>query len=303
MAERKKYHGVVVPMATPVTADGDIDEAAVCRVIDHLIAGGTHGVFVVGTTGEGPSIPQDMRKRLVEVAVRHTGGRAVTYAGIPDNCPKASIEAAKSYLELGIDAVVAHLPGYYPLNAADMLAFFEQLSDGIPGPVMMYNIPITTHMSIPLETVDMLSRRENIIGLKDSEKNAERMQQAAEMWKDRADFSHLCGSAVLSAAALLAGSDGIVPSTGNIAPQPYSDLYEAACDGDRRKAESLQEETNKISRVYQAGRTLGQSLPALKVLMSEMGLCDDNVLPPLRRVTGPERARIVEEARKLGVLG
>jgi 4-hydroxy-tetrahydrodipicolinate synthase len=243
-----------------------------------------------------------MRKTLVNLTVRHTAKRAVTYAGIPDNCPEASIEAAKEYLDLGIDAVVAHLPAYYPLDAENMLRFFEKLADGIPGPVIVYNIPITTHMSIPLETVDRLSRRENVCGLKDSEKDPERMQKAAGMWKDRDDFSHLCGSAVLSAKALLAGSDGIVPSTGNFAPQIYHDLYLAAANGEKEKAENIQEKTNEISKVYQAGRTLGQSLPALKAIMSEMGLCTDHVLPPLRRITGGERDRIVETARTLGIL-
>lgn len=78
----KTYHGVIVPMVTPLTAQGDLDEPALRRIIDFLVTGGAQGIFVLGTTGEGPSIPRDMRFRVVHLALEYANGRAQVYAGI-----------------------------------------------------------------------------------------------------------------------------------------------------------------------------------------------------------------------------
>jgi 4-hydroxy-tetrahydrodipicolinate synthase len=102
-----------------------------------------------------------------------------------------------------------------------------------------------------------------------------------DLWKVRKDFSHLLGWAAKSAEALLAGSDGLVPSTGNVQPQLYADLYAASKNNDEVKAFSLQKISDELGNIYQSGRTLGESLWALKVLMKQAGLCETNVMPPI----------------------
>jgi 4-hydroxy-tetrahydrodipicolinate synthase len=146
-------------------------------------------------------------------------------------------------------------------------------------------------MSIPLDVVEKLSHHPNIIGLKDSEKNEERFKQAIGMWKDRDDFSHFTGSAALSTMALLLGSDGIVPSTGNFTPELYRELYEAGIAG----------KTNELGRIYQKDRVLSQSLAALKVIMNELGLCGEAVLPPLCKTGPKEKADILDKLAKAGI--
>ncbi|MHC4645374.1 MAG: dihydrodipicolinate synthase family protein [Planctomycetota bacterium] len=300
MAKENQYHGVVVPMVTPFTDSGQIDIEAAKRVTEHIVAGGACA-FVLGTTGEAASVPQEGRPAFVEAAIKQTAGRALTYAGIAGNCFKTSADAAKKYFDLGIDAVVANLPSYYPLTADHMLKYYEALADSVPGPLIVYNITITTHMSIPLDVVEKLSHHPNIVGLKDSEKNEERFKEAIGMWKDRADFAHFTGSAALSTMALLLGSDGIVPSTGNFTPKIYRDLYEAAIAGDADKANELQEKTNGLGRIYQKDRVLSQSLAALKVIMNELGLCGEAVLPPLVRTGAAEKADILHKLAKAGI--
>jgi 4-hydroxy-tetrahydrodipicolinate synthase len=226
----------------------------------------------------------------------------MVYAGIASNCLSASIEAAKKYFDLGVDAVVAHLPSYYPLAPDNMLRYFEDLAERVRGPLLLYNIPITTHISIPLDVIEKLSHHPKIVGLKNSENDPERMEEESRMCRDRSDFAHLCGCAVLSAKALLAGSDGVVPSTANFAPKPYREMYDAAVRGDADTTNRLQEETNELGKIYQKGRILSQSLPALKVIMSELGLCGDNVLAPLYRVSAEERAAIKDQLAKAGVI-
>ena len=300
MAKEKKYHGVVVPMVTPFTETGEIDIPAAERVTEHIVAGGACP-FVLGTTGEGASVPDSARPAFVEAVVKQTAGRIPTYAGIASNCLGNSIELAKKYFDLGMNAMVANLPSYYPLTADHMLKYYETLAESVPGPLMVYNITITTHMSIPLDVVEKLSHHPNVVGLKDSEKNEDRFKEAIGMWKNRQDFSHFAGSAALSTMALLLGSDGIVPSTGNFVPRVYRDLYEAAIAGDEDTANKLQEKTNELGKIYQKDRVLSQSLAALKVIMNELGLCGEAVLPPLCRTGDEEKADILDKLAKAGI--
>ena len=177
-------------MITPVTPHGELDEPAVRRVIDHLIEGGVSGIFILGTTGESASIPAAMKSRLVALTVEHTAKRVMVYAGISHNCLTYSVEAAQTFFELGVDVTVAHLPSYYELNPAEQEAYFITLSKNLTGPLMLYNIPITTHMSMPLGVIERLSKLTNIVGMKDSENDAARLANEINLFGQPAGLFH-----------------------------------------------------------------------------------------------------------------
>jgi 4-hydroxy-tetrahydrodipicolinate synthase len=158
---------------------------------------------------------------------------------------------------------------------------------------MIYNIPATVHMSIPLDVIDVLSQHPNIVGLKDSERNEERLQTALQWWAQRTDFSYFAGWAAQSAQSLLKGGDGIIPSTGNFAPGVYDELYKSATTGDQEKAFELQKQSDVLGNVYQGGKTLGESLWALKVLMKKEGLCDTYMMPPLHQLSREEEQKVI----------
>jgi 4-hydroxy-tetrahydrodipicolinate synthase len=288
---RQRYRGVVVPMVTPVKASGDLDEPAVRRVVDHLLDGGVDGVFVLGTTGEAASVPDDVRSRLVAVALEHVGDRATVYAGIGGNCLSRSVAAAEKYLDLGVDAVVAHLPSYYALQSAEQRAYYLNLAERIPGPLILYNIPITTHMSIDLEVVEELSEHPKIVGIKDSENEPGRLAELIERLGGQPDFALLVGVSALSAWSLGRGVDGIVPSTANLAPGTCSMLYRSALKGDATAAENCQRDVDGLNAAY-ADRPLATSLAALKFAMSLEGLCAPDVLPPLRTLSASEQNEV-----------
>ncbi|HMU57143.1 MAG TPA: dihydrodipicolinate synthase family protein, partial [Chitinophagaceae bacterium] len=155
------------------------------------------------------------------------------------------------------------------------------LADNISLPLFIYNIPATTHMSIPLSVIDELSQHKNIVGLKDSERSEERMLQALQLWRNRENFHYILGWAAKSAEALLNGADGLVPSTGNINPEIYEDMVAAFKSGDKERLYALQKLSDDYGALYQANRTLGESLHALKLLMQAKGICEEYVMPPL----------------------
>jgi 4-hydroxy-tetrahydrodipicolinate synthase len=292
---RDKYRGVVVPMVTPVTADGKIDVAAVTRIIE-FFAQNDVSPLLMGTTGEGNSVSSADGKILVETAVKAANGAIKVYAGLTGNCFSEQLRQAEAFTAAGADVIVATLPTYYALTEEQMYNYYATLADSIKGPLMLYNILATTHMSIPVNVIERLSHHPNIVGLKDSERDLDRMAACVAISKDRDDFSYFCGWAAQSAHSIAIGADGIVPSTANFVPEMFAELYQAAVRGDVNIANLLQDETNAIAKIYQQDRTLGQSLTALKVMMSTRGLCEPFMLMPLTRLSAEEEAEIREKA-------
>ena len=280
MSGRKKYTGIIIPAVTPLTEKLQIDEAAVSRLFalfyQHKIS-----PFILGTTGESASLPLQLKKDYVLIAGKNKKMGSLLYAGIGSNVLAESIDFASYCSFHAVDVVVATLPTYYGLTEKQMLQYFTTLADTTSLPLFIYNIPATTHMSIPLPVMDELSKHKNIVGLKDSERSEERMLRSLELWKDRKDFHYILGWAAKSADALLNGADGLVPSTGNLYPEIYADMIKAFENGDKDKMYAMQKLSDDYGSLYQANRTLGESLHALKLLMKEKGLCEEYVMPPL----------------------
>ena len=274
-----KYRGVVVPMVTPVTQDGQLDTEAVKRIIN-FFADNKVLPLLMGTTGEGNSVSQSDGQVFVDTAVKAANGRILIYAGLTGNCFSEQVRQAEIYTALGADVIVATLPTYYALTDEQMYEYYKTLADCITGPLMLYNILATTHMSIPVGIIRRLADHPNIVGLKDSERDLDRMAQCIEIAKGRDDFAYFCGWAAQSAHSLELGGNGIVPSTGNYVPEMF------------QTANRLQDETNEIAKIYQKDRTLGQSLTALKVMMQTKGLCEPWMLMPLTRLSAEEEKAI-----------
>jgi 4-hydroxy-tetrahydrodipicolinate synthase len=280
MNVQKKYTGVIVPAVTPLTEKLQIDNAAVAKLFtlfyQHNIA-----PFILGTTGEAASLPLQIKKDYVLAAEQNKKMGTLLYAGIGSNVLAESIEFAAYCCLHAVDVLVATLPSYYTLTEKQMLNYFTTLADNISLPLFIYNIPATTHMSIPLHIIDELSQHKNIVGLKDSERSEERMLESLKLWSKREDFHYILGWAAKSADALLNGADGLVPSTGNLYPEVYKDMLKAYEQADKDNIYVMQQLSDEYGALYQANRTLGESLHALKLLMKEKGLCDEYVMPPL----------------------
>jgi 4-hydroxy-tetrahydrodipicolinate synthase len=278
-------------MVTPFTAQGDLDEGAVCRILDHFVAGGVTGVLLLGTTGEDASLSMRTRQRLVAVAAGHARGRLTLYAGISDNCLAHCLEAADAYHALGVDALVARLPAYYDLGPEDMLAFYQALLSGTPGPIVLYNIPITTHMSLPLEIVERLSEHPQVVGIKDSENNWPRFSELLQRLSGRDGFSVFCGTGAYFDEALVHGADGFVPTAGNLLPRLCQSLYALAEARNGAGLAACQQQLLAAARLYAGGR-LGQSYGRLKAAMGVWDLCDAYVLPPLPTPSSQEQQAV-----------
>lgn len=280
MSREKKYTGVIVPAVTPLTDKLHLDETAIEKIFTSFYQ---HNIspFILGTTGESASLPLQLKKDYVLAAEKNKKMGSLLYAGIGSNVLAESNDFAAFCCLHAVDVLVATLPSYYGLTEKQMLNYFEKLADSVSLPLFIYNIPATTHMSIPLTVIDELSKHKNIVGVKDSERSEERMTESLKLWKDRNDFHYILGWAAKSADALLLGADGLVPSTGNLYPEIYADMLQAFEQGDKVKLFTMQKLSDDYGALYQANRTLGESLLELKTLMNKKGLCEAVVMPPL----------------------
>ena len=293
MKNKKKYHGVVTPLVTPFLEDGKIDTTSLKKLVSFTIDAGAFP-FILGTTGECMSMPVEQRLQLAQQTATLVNGKVTLYAGISDNSLSNTLFLANEFKKTGVNVFVVHLPSYYPLKETQIFNYFKELADETPCPVMIYNIPSTTHMSIPLEIVNELSTHPNICGLKDSERSMERISMLGERYATRDDFSILSGWTTQSAHTLLSGFDGIVPNTANLIPQLFSELFQAVCESDIDKALDVQGRIDAWANLYQKDRILGDVFAALKILMHQQGLCQPYVLPPLSSLSNEDKANLLK---------
>src|SRR5678815_1628740 len=173
MKKSKKYSGVIIPAITPLTADHKLDESRVEKIF-HFFYEHNTVPFILGTTGESSSLPLSVKEAYVKAAVKNKKAGTLLYAGIASNVINESMEFAKFCADNGVDAVAANLPSYYVLTESQIKKHYELLADACPLPLVIYNIPATTNMSIPLSIIDELSCHHNVVATKDSERNEER---------------------------------------------------------------------------------------------------------------------------------
>ena len=280
-----------MPMVTPFTAGGTLDGPALDRLADMLLAAGVDGIFVLGTTGEGAHVPPALRLQLVEQVVARTGKRVKVFAGLGD-IRNSDMSEANAFLKAGADAVVAHPPIAEKVPAAKLQEWFRSLLDKVEGPLLLYNMPPTTGLSIPLDAVENLLGHPRLAGIKDSENNLHRLEELMTRFGGKKDFAVFVGVGALMEKGLKLGADGIVPSVGNLIPEICQQLCVAAQKSDWIQAEKLCAQMSKVAALYQKGRTLPESLAALKAAVHCRGLCAPDVLPPLHALSPAEVEKI-----------
>lgn len=291
---KQTYRGVIVPMISPLDESGNIDERSVRKIVENLVRNRC-SPFVAGTTGESASLTDSQKDQLVRITVDAAAGQELVYAGIADNCYEASLDQAQRFRDAGANVLVSHLPCYYPIDDEQMRAYFSRLADDSPLPVILYNIPVTTNLSIPHSVIDDLSHHENIVGLKDSERGDDRLAESLRLWRDREDFTFHLGWAAKSSYGLQNGLDGIVPSSGNLTPALYRKIYDAAKSGDNAEADRIQTITDEISAYYQEGYALSRSIPLFKAMMNAFDVCQPFAASPMLTLSAEEIAAVKDE--------
>jgi 4-hydroxy-tetrahydrodipicolinate synthase len=296
----KKYHGVIAPLITPIEKSGKIDDGSVENLF-RFVMKYNNFPFILGTTGEIALNPVSNREHLAKLAVKIVNDKTTLYAGITDNCVEATVNTAKKYSDFGVDVFVVHLPYFFPLTPDLMMKYFEYVADNSPKPIIIYNIKSITNMSIPVDVIEKLSHHPNIVALKDSERDYERVEKLVQLCKNREDFSLFIGWTNKSSQALLLGFDGIIPNTSNVTPGLFQSLYEAAIKGDEKTAMEFQERAETLSVLVQNNKPMTRTIPEIKAILNHMNICKPYVQMPLVPLTEEENKILINEYSKLSL--
>ena len=294
------YRGVIVPMITPFTDRGKIDKISAGKLIRYLIGNGTIP-FILGTSGEVYSIAIEERNVLVKTLLESRKEGVPLIVGMGGLTFEDTVRLSNQYFEWGIDTVVLTLPGYFALRDDQIFQYFHELSGKINGDIILYNIPATIHNSLSVEVVNRLSRLENIIGIKDSEFDENRMVESLKLWRNRDDFLYLVGVHELMLQGLTLGANGLVPSTANLVPDLYNKMFALHLEGKYDEVEKIHVRTSEILSLYKNGHLLGESIAILKYLVSLSGLISPNMLPPLTGLTDEEKGDIYLKWEKINI--
>ena len=229
----KTIKGIIPPMITPLKGDDQIDREGTVRLTEHILAGGVHALFLLGTTGEAQSLSYECRYDFVELVCRQVAGRVPVLVGVTDTSLDESVKLAAHAAKCGAVAVVAAAPYYFAPSQQELIEYYTALADALPLPLFLYNMP--SHVKVFLEpaTVKTLAEHPNIVGLKDSSANMTYFQTLLYHLGDREDFALYVGPEELTGESVVMGADGGVNGGANIFPELYVQMYYAACNRGR----------------------------------------------------------------------
>jgi 4-hydroxy-tetrahydrodipicolinate synthase len=290
-------------MVTPLLDRDTLDAAGLERLIEHILAGGVHGLFILGTTGEAPSLSYRLRKDLIGRACAQVGGRVPVLVGITDTSFAESVNIAREAAAAGATGLVLAAPYYFPAGQPELLEYLQHLAPELPLPVFLYNMPTHTKLFFEPDTVRQAAEVPGVVGLKDSSANMIYFHRLQGLLADRPDFSLLIGPEELLGETLLLGGHGGVSGGANLHPRLYVDLYNAAVAKDLDAVAELHRRVMQISNtVYSVGRYGSSIIKGLKCALSLLGICDDFMAEPFHRFRKPERELVRRHLIDLGLL-
>lgn len=285
--------GIIPPLVTPLLGRDELDTEGLEKLIEHVLEGGVHGLFILGTTGEAPGLSYRLRQELVSRTCRQVDGRVPVAVGITDTSFAESVNLARFSAENGADVVVLAPPYYFPAGQPELLEYLEHLVPELPLPLMLYNMPSHTKLMFEPTTVRWAMDIPGIIGLKDSSANMVYFHRLQLFLKERPDFTLLVGPEELLGETVLLGGHGGVSGGANLFPRLYVSLYQAAVAGDRTRVEELHELVMQISStIYSVGHYGSSFLKGIKCALALEGICSDFMAEPFCRFKTAEKKKI-----------
>jgi dihydrodipicolinate synthase/N-acetylneuraminate lyase len=296
------FRGLITPLATPLALSNrpepSLDVPALERLIDHVINGGVHGIFLLGSTGEFASLGREMRDEIIRRTCAHVNRRVPVMVNVSDTAISETLGLADTAVEAGADTVVLAAPYYFAHSQDDLLRYVEQITEELTLPLFLYNIPPLTKNSFEPETVRRAADLPGVIGLKDSTGDPRYLEKTVELLRDRPQFSILIGPEEMLLDAMQRGAHGGVCGGSNLNPKLFVELYNAISHGDMKRAGTLQETVKQMNRaLYHTGFAGSSYLRGIKAALSLAGLCRPEPAPPYAPFSAAEYALLEEGYR------
>ena len=276
----RQFAGIMPPMVTPLDADGRLAEAGLRRFVDHVIAGGVHGVVVLGSSGEAALLTPAVRRRVIEVAVDAVSGRVPVVAGTGEPGTALAAETTRQARDLGAAAAIVVPPFYYNIDQEAVRRHYRTVREVGGIPLLAYHIPSLTKVHVQIETLLTLAEEGTLSGMKDSGGDFGYYQRAVDGTRARPEFAALQGSDQFLFAGLAYGGDGAISVMSQMAPRVMVALYNAGRAGDWDLAREQHRRYQKLAGVTGPGW-----IAAVKGVLSALGVCGPHVAFPTSPLT------------------
>ena len=285
-----KPKGLIPALVTPVTADYKLNEQAVRKLIDYVIDGGVHGVFVSGTAGEFYAFSREEKKELFQIAVDQTNHRVPVYAGTGAITTKETVALTNIAQDCDADAVSILTPMFMSPSQTELIGHYKTIAENADLPILLYNNAPKTNINLTAATVEQLAELDNIVGVKDSSGDFSLTIEYIRRTRDK-EFNVLIGRDTQIHACLCYGGAGAIAASANVAPKICADIYNKYMAGDLKGSLELQFSLVPLRMAFSLGTHPTMLKEALELLGIEAGPC-----------IGPVTAMSPEEKEKLNKL-
>jgi len=228
--------GSIVALVTPFK-DGKVDEESLRNLIKWHLESGTHGILVLGTTGEAATMDMDERKRVMEIALEEAKGKVPLIVGTGTNNTKVALKYTKLAKEMGFDAALIVAPYYNKPTQAGLYQHYSTIAKEVDIPIILYNVPGRTSVNILPETTAKLAEIPNIVAIKEACGSIKQITEV--IMRVPSDFTVLSGDDFTALATVLLGGKGVISVAANVMPKEMSQLMESALNGDVATAKDL----------------------------------------------------------------
>jgi 4-hydroxy-tetrahydrodipicolinate synthase len=273
--------GTGVALVTPFNSSMNIDEPALARVIEHVIAGGVEYIVTLGTTGETPTLSREEKVRIAQFTIDVVNNRVPVVIGAGGSDTR---EVIKEIGKLPVDQAVAVLsasPYYSKPSQEGIFQHYKAIADASPKPVLLYNVPGRTARNVNAQTIVRLAEHSNIAGIKEAGGD---MAQCAMILRDcPSDFLIVSGDDALAFPQIAMGMQGVISVAANSFPRAFSDMVRAALDGDLKEAKKLNDGLiDGYDLLFVENNPAG-----VKAALAELGLIKNELRLPLVPLSKP----------------
>jgi 4-hydroxy-tetrahydrodipicolinate synthase len=288
------FEGIATALITPITENG-VDYEAFKKLIDWQIDEGINALVIAGTTGEASTFSDDEHREVIDFAVKYVNGRVPVIAGTGSNDTNYALDLTRCACESGADAVLVVTPYYNKATQKGLIKMFTAIADASTVPVILYDVPSRTGMSIAPETVAVLAEHPNIVGLKAASGNISQIAKTAQLCGDKIDIYSGNDDQIVPVMSL--GGVGCISVLSNLLPRETVKMAETFFKGDVKTAAKMQ-----LDFIPLVDALFSEVNPIpVKAAMAEMGYCEDYLRLPLTPMEDKTRAVLFEEMRKNGI--
>ncbi len=290
--------GIIPAMVTPITAEGRIHEGALRKLTNHLIDGGVHGLFPVGSQGEFFALTFEQKKEVIRITVDEARGRVPIYAGTGAVTTREAIETTKMAQDMGVNAVSILTPYFATPNQKELIEHYVAIAKAVPDlPILLYSNPDRTQVPFPTATVLELAAVDNIVGIKDSSGDMSMTGEYIRITRGM-NFHVLAGRDTLIYATLCYGGAGSICATANVDPRVPVEIYEAFIAGDHKRALDAQFRLAPLRIAFGLG-----TFPAvIKEALNMIGIEAGPAIRPVGPLTPENREKLRKVLADMGML-